>query len=276
MLDVLILIFLVFVVISGVALFYMSIEAKRLKIERSTIKHEESKNRVKNIKIVHLSDIHIRFMKVKIEKIKSLLNSENPDFIFLTGDYIEFLSDIPKFLSFIDKALCGREFYFVFGNHDYIAFKKGKKNIKRFANEISKRGGIFLENESINFKMNDLDINIIGIGDIRYKCDNVKKAFRKVKRQQYNIVLSHNPDLALKLKNLGVNLFLCGHFHGGQIRVPFRFEFYILRSEKLCKMGYINGKYSYEDMEIYINRGLGNVCFPLRFLSRPEFAIIEI
>ena len=91
-----------------------------------------------------------------------------------------------------------------------------------------------------------------------------------------NIAFSHNPDIVFKIPEGYVDYLLCGHFHGGQIWMPFNLEFRILRNEVLCKMGITRGAHKVKGINLYISRGLGNVCFPLRFLSTPEIAILYV
>jgi predicted MPP superfamily phosphohydrolase len=263
-------IFIVPVILAGLVLIYMMYEASNYKLEKINIKTDEDK-----IKILHISDIHIKFMKVKKESIKKDIETENPDLILLTGDYIQTERDIDDFINFID-VFNGNKFYFVLGNHDYEAFVNNRNSLSGFIEKIKSKGGIYLDNSSKNILYKNRNINIIGVSDIRYGYDDIEKAFKNINKNEYNILISHNPDLALKLKNIPVNLFLCGHFHGGQIRIPFRLEFFVLRSEKLCKMGYISGLYKFSNFQIYINRGIGNVCFPFRFMSKPEITILYV
>jgi predicted MPP superfamily phosphohydrolase len=115
---------------------------------------------------------------------------------------------------------------------------------------------------------------------LRHGNPDIKKAFESilpsVQSNCINIAFSHNPDLTLSLPKGQVDYFLCGHFHGGQIWMPFNLEFRLMRSEKLCRMGYRRGFHKINGINIYINRGLGNVVFPFRFFSVPEIAVLQL
>ena len=101
------------------------------------------------------------------------------------------------------------------------------------------------------------------LAGLRDKCDTV-------------IALSHNPDISLQIPENSVDLLLTGHFHGGQIWMPFKLEYLLLRKDKLSKMGYIKGFATIRKNLVYINRGLGTVVVPFRFFSVPEVAVIDI
>ena len=90
------------------------------------------------------------------------------------------------------------------------------------------------------------------------------------------VVLSHNPDNLLQQNANQATFFLAGHFHGGQIWMPFHLEFYLLRREQIGRMGYHRGYFIWQNMYGYITQGLGCVLFPLRLFSRPEIAVLTL
>jgi hypothetical protein len=65
------------------ALAYMRFEASFVELKRIRFSKEKA-----SLKVLHLSDIHIPFLRVPVKKVKKLISRENPDLILLTGDYI--------------------------------------------------------------------------------------------------------------------------------------------------------------------------------------------
>ena len=251
-------------------LAYMRFEAGFLKVER--VEFTKSKS---GLKILHLSDIHINRLMVPLKRIKNAIDREKPDLVIITGDYIEKPGHIPYFLSFLEYIKGSFPIYLCLGNHDYKAFKrKNGREAGGFIRAIQKKGAIILHNDSVCFEKKQKKYNIIGIDDLKEGSADIDKALSSCCTGAHaNIAFSHNPDLVLEFPKRTVDYFFCGHFHGGQIWMPFNLEFEILRKDKLCKQGVRWGLHRINGINLYVNRGLGNVVFPLRFMSRPEITV---
>lgn len=262
----------IIITISLLLLIYMHIETKML-VSR-VVKYSNDKDATK---IIQLSDIHISQLYVSWKKIKNTIEKEKPDIIILTGDYIDTKSQIFEFLKFIDYIKEKNEIIMCFGNHDYKFERIEKKQFSIFKDELKSIGIKILENDSYKFNNKSKIINFIGIEDFRTRRPNVREIINQhVYDDATNVVISHNPEIILDIENDRIEYLFCGHFHGGQIWMPFNLEFKLLRNEKTCKMGFKKGSYIYNGIELYINRGLGNVLLPFRFLSRPEITIFYI
>jgi hypothetical protein len=231
------------------------------------------------LKIMHLTDIHINLLRVSPTKVKKILDREKPDLIVMSGDYISRPGQLPKFYNFLDIIHeDGIEIFLCFGNHDYEAFLKDKNDgFENYKMNIENKGITVLNNDSVCYIKNLKKYNIIGIADYRRGGSDIDRALKNCcKDALKNIAFSHNPDIVLNIPQGKIDYLFCGHFHGGQIWLPFNMEFKVLRHEKLCKMGIRRGLHKINEINLYISRGLGNVLFPLRFLSRPEITIFYI
>lgn len=268
--------FLFIILLLVIILIYMRIEASIL--QKCFINFSSSP---RGLKIVHLSDIHINKLYISNMRLINTIIRIHPDIIILSGDYIERLIDIPKFIKLLSEIASNYPVFLSLGNHDHLAFKKNNNlNKEDFIRHIQQTGANVLMNANTNIVKNGLTYNLIGIDDLKYGNPDLELAFKGIlpfkNADCLNIAFSHNPDTVLSLPKEKVDYFLCGHFHGGQIWMPFNLEFKILRREKLCKMGYRRGLHKINGINIYINRGIGNVIFPFRFLSTPEIAIIQL
>lgn len=90
------------------------------------------------------------------------------------------------------------------------------------------------------------------------------------------VVVAHNPDSLLTQTASQAAFLLAGHFHGGQIWMPFHLEFFLLRREQIGRLGYHRGYFIWHQIHCYITQGLGCVLFPLRLFSRPEIAVLTL
>jgi len=93
--------------------------------------------------------------------------------------------------------------------------------------------------------------------------------------EAYRVLLYHSPDLMPLAPQVGIDLYLCGHTHGGQIRLPFYGA--LATSSKLGKR-FEMGHYQSGSTHLYVSRGVGleGLGAPrVRFLCRPEVALFS-
>lgn len=266
--------FYILVILAITGFIYMRFEAGYLEVK----KVEFSRNNGDGaLKILQLSDIHIRYLKVSSEEINKVIDKEKPDLIIITGDCIDTAEHIPMFMKFLEAIKGSNNMFLCLGNHDYEAFQNNAEGLELFMKGIENEGIKILHNRSICYEKGSKKYNIIGIADLNYTKYNIEEAFKTIcPNASTTIAFSHNPDIVLEIPEGKTDYLLCGHFHGGQIWMPFNLEFRVLRNEKLCKMGIKRGFHRINGINLYINRGLGNVLFPLRFLSRPEVTIFYL
>jgi len=88
-----------------------------------------------------------------------------------------------------------------------------------------------------------------------------------------NILLSHNPNSFDRAAELGIDLTLAGHSHGGQLALSF-----INRGLALVypETPYVSGWYEKPGGQLYVNRGIGTTGPPIRLGARPEITVLEL
>lgn len=87
------------------------------------------------------------------------------------------------------------------------------------------------------------------------------------------VLLAHNPDYAEQMPaSPRVDLMLCGHTHGGQIRLPLLGALALPIRHRQYAAGLVHGP----QCNVYISRGIGMVGIPIRFNCRPELALITL
>lgn len=217
-------------------------------------------------KILQISDIHIRHLRISHEQIRKVIQDEAPDYIFLTGDFIdkherEFES-LRELLQVIQET--GIETFGVLGNHDrYIADEK----VPELEKLLHQCGVRLLKNEFVEKD----DVFIVGVDDYcKGHCD-INKSFDFSNPQNKEVlVLTHDPDAVLEIEQ-PFSFFVSGHLHGKQVNVPFFFKF--KNMGKVAQQGMYQGKHHHERGPIYISRGISQTALNIRFWVRSELTV---
>lgn len=268
-----------FVLLAAILLARALYEPTQLQITRTSLPGPDRGSRsTGGLRVALLSDLHAEWLRLKPEQIARALAGEDFDLILFAGDltgrhhrpdlaqpWLEALAGLNQRLA---KAC-----YAVPGNHDSPA----SLDLLRQAGFkiLSNDSCIVPDRSGQSWLLIGLDILKKGRPDFGQALARAPAGGLDIPVQR-RLVLAHNPDTVLQIPAGQAGFFLAGHFHGGQIFLPFHLEFFILRREKLGRMGYHKGSFALEGLYGYISRGLGSVLFPLRLGSRPELAILEL
>lgn len=221
------------------------------------------------LRILHLSDLHVERLSVKAEDLIDQCRGQQIDLIALTGDFLDQIESIDKFLSYLDHIVQLKPrygVYAVFGNHDYVI----EPYLPQLKREMDKRGCHVLLNEHRTINIGDKKLNIIGIDDHYSGHSDVAKAYKHV-QDGVNLVLTHDPTVVLTMNQYPFDYLLSGHFHGGQILYPKAYHLY--RMSELPKKEMIKGLHFHNKKAFYISEGLGQTGINIRLRSRPEITV---
>lgn len=232
------------------------------------------------LSVVHISDLHNKTFGQNqywlIKKIRRL----RPDFIVVTGDLVD---DAPyrNAAVFVRNASRICPIYLVRGNHESAA-----GNFASLNKVLSGYGVRLLINRSVDFCKDGYTYRITGLDDPRFhgKDKNytalLKKTLDRItclsnaKKADYQILLTHRPELFHLYAGYPFDLVLCGHAHGGQFRPPFTDGLYAPNQGIFPK--YTSGAHTKNNTTEIISRGLGNSSFPLRLFNCPQIVHIQI
>ncbi|MGO4336753.1 metallophosphoesterase [Labrys sp. KB_33_2] len=242
------------------------------------------------LRIAVLADIHAInpwMSSSHIERIARATNALDPDIVLLAGDYeasmplfgigsYVSMEDCAKALSLLRAPL---GVHAVLGNHDLGRRGRGGDNVRRAfaAFDIP-----VLENEAVRLEKGGVGFWLLGLGDqwggihLR-RLDDLPGTLAQISDGSPAILLAHEPDIFAELPMLDrgrrVALTICGHTHGGQVRIPF----YGPRSVP-SRYGrrFVYGHIVEDDRHLVVSGGLGMTGLPVRFGVPPEIVMITL
>ncbi len=254
--------------------FFQLFDPFQIKIENITLSFPNLPPVFKETKIVLLSDFHIREKKDAEDTILFLVSNLNPDYIFITGDIVDWTTkDLTVCRDFL-KELANKfpeKIYVVFGNHDHK-----NKNFKELNNILFLCGIKVLNNEAVKLEKINKFIYLIGVDDPSTKRDNLELAMKNVPKNSFTILLAHSIDILKKAKEKNIDLILAGHFHGGQINIPYITDLFLTPKFGHYFRKYKAGLFKEDNTYFYISRGLGESVIRLRFNSQREITLITL
>ena len=275
-------------------------ERLRYELHRVEIPINNLPAELDGMQIVQISDIHLSayMTRESVRRAVDMANEVGADLAVVTGDLITGMHDsMWDCVEEVRQLRAPLGVYGCNGNHEIYA------RAEDLAGRLYRQAGMKLlrsENAIINYKGGQL--NLIGVDYQRERGPSGRKQqmlpnFEPlVRRDMPNILLSHNPNTFNRAAELGIELSLAGHTHGGQVQVeildvslsPARFitdyvaGLYhrpLLMPDQPKRMGETiklmpnapNGLAA-----LYVNRGLGTVGAPVRLGAPPEITHIVL
>lgn len=225
------------------------------------------------MKILQISDLQrASFGKENIKLLKKTALQKS-DIIVITGDLVDCRkTDFKSAIAFAERLTHICQVYFVCGNHDW---KTGEYAYLR--RELLNLGIHVLDDKSVYIDR-EKKLSFTGVMDIEATTRKHAEKFviKEIqnRKDSFNIVLSHRPELFDAYVESGADLVLSGHAHGGQIRLPFLGGLFAPNQGFFPK--YTNGMYKSAKTCMIVSRGLGNSRFPVRIFNFPEITVTTL
>ena len=227
-------------------------------------------------RIVQLSDLHTAQFGENKENLISVVTEQNPDIIVITGDLLirhavktsgEQTKAIRPFLEELSQiAPC----YFVSGNHEWASGE-----ISDLTSLLSELDIVYLNNEFVLLEKGGESIVLAGVEDPNgladmMKPDELVATISNNYPDKYTLLLAHRNNWLTKYPDLPVDTILCGHAHGGIVRLPLVGG--VLGTEMDIFPKYDAGIFNEGSYDMVVSRGLGGQ-IP-RFLNNPEVVTV--
>jgi predicted MPP superfamily phosphohydrolase len=281
------------------ALYGFAAERLRYRIERVDVPIPELPEALDGFRILQLSDIHIGtyLPAEQLRRAVAMANELEPHLAVVTGDFLTSAADpLEDCIAELAALRAPLGLWGCNGNHEIYARAEDRATAL-----FARVGGRILRQESAELVWRGLPLNLIGVDYQRTRPPlghwppMLAGVERLVHPARFNILLSHNPNAFPRAAELGIELTLAGHTHGGQVQVeildsrisPARFitEFIAGLYQRPLPSGTsavgaaaaLPGEGAPRRLaSLYVNRGLGTVGAPVRLGVPPEITLLVL
>jgi predicted MPP superfamily phosphohydrolase len=205
------------------ALYGFAAERLRYQIERVEVPIGNLPPALDGMRIVQLSDIHIGgyMPREQVRRAVEMANDLGAELAVVTGDFITGANDpLEECIAELARLRAPLGVWGCNGNHEIYA------DAEDSAAELFRHSGMrLLRGENAQLRWRGQPLNLIGVDYQRERSPSGRRipmllgVERLVRRDAPNILLSHNPNSFLRAAELGIELTLAGHTHGGQVQV---------------------------------------------------------
>ena len=246
------------------------ISTKKIGVREYRITNKKIPDNFNGLKIIHFSDIHFgtTMFNEDINKLVKLINIRKPDLVVFTGDLLAKTYDLKseeqeKLIQELKNINAKLGKYAILGNED----------TEKIATIFNQSDFIILRDEyDLIYEDNNSPILLIGLSSLLNGKQDIEKAYSYFREETHNsniytITIMHEPDSINEIPSqYPTDLFLAGHSHNGNIRIPFINQslFKIQGAKK-----YDQDFYKINNSDLYITSGLGTKK-GIRLFCRPS------
>ena len=225
-------------------------------------------------RIVQLSDLHAAEFGKDNARLVLAVAAAQPDLIVLTGDFIEAEDQIPVTLALARQLVPLAPVYFVSGNHDWASHA-----ISALFDGLADAGVTCLRNEFVTLQRGAGSIVLAGVDDPNgladmLKPDEVAAAVQAEHPGAFTVLLGHRNYWVEEYPTLPVDVILCGHAHGGVVRLPGVGG--LIGTDRTLFPDYTAGMFASGQYQMIVSRGLGQIAQLPRLLNNPEIVCLTL
>ncbi len=222
---------------------------------------------LQGLRIGHLSDIHLtgQLSYEFYHRAFDWIMEQNPDLVVLSGDIVDYDENLADLYPTLNRLTAPLGCYFVLGNHD-----RRLTNPLQICDQLTAMGwhDAGAKNHVIRHESIPIEIR----GNEKPWFDRDHGCIENENPDAWRLGIAHSPDqFSWGIKN-GCSLLLCGHTHGGQIRIPCLGP---LISPSMHGSKYASGVFYRSGTLMHVSRGMAGV-HPLRWRCPPEVSILHL
>ncbi|NLP28943.1 MAG: metallophosphoesterase [Clostridia bacterium] len=260
---------------------------KVITVRENVIKSSQIPASFNDFKILQISDLHSEEFGKANRRLLRAIDRQDPDIIAITGDMINRRERNYRVFDDMVAALAEKyPIYYIVGNHEQ---NLQEETLAEMLDHLENLGVQVLDNEKTSIEKEGEAINLYGLWfHLRYYRDlsneytedyyfgkkQIKQILGEAEKEDFNILLTHNPVYFDTYSSWGADLTLSGHMHGGMVRIPFKGGLFSPEQELFPK--YDGGVYKDGSNTMIVSRGLGRGRAGFRFFNRPELVVITL
>ena len=276
---------------AGALAYGLKVEPYRLEVTETTLRPARLPEAWDGLRVLFLSDPHVGAWGEREDGLLSLLEaSEPPELLIWGGDFIGSPDGVDDALTLVRRV--GALFpdvpaLAVPGNAEH---KPGRERRERLYAGLRGAGVRLLINDWEELSLRGETVTAIGVDDAYYGWADLDAAFDGAPTDGFRLLLSHSPQIAA-LASDRAELMLCGHTHGGQVRLP---GYGAVKTQNPLSRRLDSGTFDRErmtsilgrdpggDLLTFICRGIGVATLPYvpwfapRLNCRPEIAFVTL
>lgn len=239
----------------GLSIYTQWVEPIALRVSHLALSSNKLTPGEPPIRVLQLADLHVEHIGLREEKLKILESQLAPDIIVFTGDFINQSynrepSAVETVRSIISEWHAPYGVYCVSGS----PLVETQELVAQFVDGLNIR---WLRNEIVDIDVRGQKIRIIGITCTHQSQPDhavLNEVLSGSSTKEFTVLLYHSPDLAPLISRQGIDLYLCGHTHGGQIRLPI---YGALITGAETRKRFDMGRYQVGHTTLYTSRGIG-------------------
>ncbi|MDO5564451.1 MAG: metallophosphoesterase [Eubacteriales bacterium] len=292
--------FAIFILCNIIIIKRASFEENNLKLSIYNIFNKKIKTKMR---LFFFSDLHEKNYISNNKIIFDYINKESPSLILIGGDMIITNKRIENandnkiettclLLKKINEDYPNTKVIYALGNHeerlDFFYSKSDiiKNQYDTLYSEINKNNTLLLKNSYIDIN-NEIRVYAITLGKGAFRNglndsnrdkilskELLNEKIGKLDKNKYNILLLHSPDYIKQVEYLGFELILCGHLHGGMVRIPFIGAALGPNFQILPK--YSRGHYKHLNSDLIVSAGMGTHTIKIRLNNLPEICEVNL
>lgn len=214
--------------------------------------------------LLHLSDLHLEILPELADRIIEKIKPLQYDLCIITGDFCEASytdahiaqEQIQRICRHIPTRIIG-----IMGNHDFL----------QMVAPLEAAGIEMLLNESTTVEKQGEKLYLAGVDDPHfYQTHDLARALNNIPASAFKILLAHSAECYQEAEEDGIDLYLCGHTHGGQFCLPGKIP---IKTNTRSPSKMTSGTWQHGNLKGYTSCGTGISSVVARFNCPPEITL---